>query len=90
MGEELTQDSDIEGRWKEYLVQLLNSDEIRGEDWRERERERTITIGIWQPCPIQTIPVGKAFRKYSPKGDFPPLQYERDLYGGEGCWGMEE
>ena len=29
MGEELTQENDIEGRWKEYFVQLLNGDEIR-------------------------------------------------------------
>ena len=29
MGEELTQESDIEGRWKEYFVQLLNGDEIK-------------------------------------------------------------
>ena len=37
MGEELTQENDIEGRWKEYFVQLLNGDEIRevGADiWR--------------------------------------------------------
>ena len=41
-GEELTQENDIEARWKEYFVQLLNSDEIRevgGDvrrgDWRE-------------------------------------------------------
>ena len=43
MGEELTWENDIEGRWKEYFVQLLNGDEIKeirgryeeGEDWRE-------------------------------------------------------
>ena len=29
MGEELTRENDIEGRWKEYFVQLLNGDEIR-------------------------------------------------------------
>ena len=29
MGEELTQENNIEGRWKEYFVQLLNGDEIR-------------------------------------------------------------
>ena len=31
MGEELTRENDTEGRWKEYFVQLLNSDEIREE-----------------------------------------------------------
>ena len=44
MGEELAQDNDIKGRWQEYFVQILNSDEIRevggdirggGKDWRE-------------------------------------------------------
>ena len=29
MGEELTRENNIEGRWKEYFVQLLNDDEIR-------------------------------------------------------------
>ena len=29
VGEELTRENDIEGRWKEYFVQLLNDDEIR-------------------------------------------------------------
>ena len=29
MGEELTLENDIEGRWKEYFVQLLNGDEIK-------------------------------------------------------------
>ena len=29
MGEELAQDNDIKGRWQEYFVQILNSDEIR-------------------------------------------------------------
>ena len=29
MGEGLTQKNEIEGRWKEYFVQLLNGDEIR-------------------------------------------------------------
>ena len=39
MGEELTQENDIEGRWKEYFVQLLNGGEIRevgGDVRRER------------------------------------------------------
>ena len=30
MREELTRENVIEGRWKEYLVQLLNGDEIKG------------------------------------------------------------
>ena len=47
MGEKLTQESDIEGGWKEYFVQLLNSDGIRevGGDIRwERigENERVV------------------------------------------------
>ena len=29
MGEKLTQENDIEGRWKEYFVQLLNGDKIK-------------------------------------------------------------
>ena len=29
LGEELTRENDIEGRWKEYFVQVLNGDEIR-------------------------------------------------------------
>ena len=29
MGEELTQENGIEGRWKEYFVQLLNHNEIK-------------------------------------------------------------
>ena len=39
MGEELTQENDNEGRWKEYFVQLLNGNEIRevgGKVKRER------------------------------------------------------
>ena len=39
MGEELTEENDIEGRRKEYFVQLANVDEIRevgGDIKRER------------------------------------------------------
>ena len=41
MGEELTLENDIEGRWKEYFVQLWNGDEIRevGGDIRRRGLE---------------------------------------------------
>ena len=47
MGEELTQEDDTEGRWKEYFVQLLNGDEIRevgGDIRREKigENERVV------------------------------------------------
>ena len=47
MGEELTRENDTEGRWKEYFVQVLNSDEIsevRGDIRRERigENERAV------------------------------------------------
>ena len=38
MGEELTRENDIEGRWKEYFVQMLNGDEIR-EVGRDIRRE---------------------------------------------------
>ena len=47
MGEELTQDNDIKGRWKEYFVQLLNSDEIReveGDIRGERIGENEIVV----------------------------------------------
>ena len=43
MGEALTQENDIKGRWKEYFVQLPNGDEIRdvgGDVRRERIGER--------------------------------------------------
>ena len=38
MGEELAQENDIEGRWKEYFPQLLNGNEARelGDIRRER------------------------------------------------------
>ena len=42
MGDELTRENDIEGRWKEYFVQLLNGDKIREvgvEGCKERMRE---------------------------------------------------
>ena len=47
MGEELTRENDIESRWKNYFVQLLNGDEIRevgGDIRREsiRENERVV------------------------------------------------
>ena len=37
MGEKLTVENDIEGRWREYFVQLLNGDEISevGKDVRK-------------------------------------------------------
>ena len=41
-GEELTRETDIEDIWKDYFVQLLNSDEIievGGDIRRERMRE---------------------------------------------------
>ena len=50
MGEELTQETHIEGIWKEYFVQLLNSDEIRevgGDIKRERIRENERVVGEW-------------------------------------------
>ena len=47
MGEELTCENDIEGRWKEYFVQLQNGDEIRevgGDIRKDRigENERVV------------------------------------------------
>ena len=47
MGEELTRENDIEGRWKEYFVQLQNGDEIRevgGDIRKDRigENERVV------------------------------------------------
>ena len=47
IGEDLTQDNDIESRWKEYFAQLLNGDEINevGEDVRRArigENERVV------------------------------------------------
>ena len=47
IGEELTQENEIEGRWKDYFVQLLNGDEIRqvgGDVRRERTGENEIVV----------------------------------------------
>ena len=41
MGEELTRENDIEGRWKDYFVQLLKGDEM-GEVGGDIRRERIV------------------------------------------------
>ena len=49
MEEELTQENDIEGRRKEYLVQLLNGDEISavgGDERRERIGENARVVRV--------------------------------------------
>ena len=50
VGEELTRENDIEGRWKEYFVQLLNGDEIRevgGDIRRVRIGENERVVKRW-------------------------------------------
>ena len=52
IGEDLTQDNDIESRWKEYFAQLLNGDEINevGEDVRRArigENERVYMLIVY-------------------------------------------